>query len=263
MESNKKFLKVGDTIMFKPDKSGLEYDLENGKVYTVEIDDWNGGIQFKTAPDLQLPEKIYSTRDENKFVDKILNYYNASTSGTTGVMLSGLKGSGKTVMIKNIAVKSNLPIILIDKGFRPKHLTTLFNKLNEVEVCVLFDEIDKIGEDYDDDYLLKIMDGANSCGKKLMLFTCNDESNINEYLKDRCSRIRYWKKFDEISASLIDSILTDKLVDKDEVKPLTDFILNNFRCLSFDNICSFVDEVNNNPNDTFEELFKDMNLSSK
>ena len=125
------------------------------------------------------------------------------------------------------------------------------------------DEVDKLGDNYDDDYLLKVLDGINSSGKKLMVFTCNDKEDINEYLIDRCSRIRYWKKYEETNASMIQTILEDKLDDKDEVKPLTDFILNNFACKSFDNIAAFTDEVNQYPNDTFEELFADMNLSEK
>lgn len=50
---------------------------------------------------------------------------------------------------------------------------------------------------------------------------------------------------------------------KKEVKSLTDFIKNNFKVCSFDNIASFVKEVNDYPTTTFEELFEDMNLSSK
>lgn len=62
---------------------------------------------------------------------------------------------------------------------------------------------------------------------------------------------------------LIKAVIEDKLDDKKEIKPVFDFIQNSFGCISFDNICSFIDEVNENPNDTFEELFNDMNLSVK
>ena len=44
---------------------------------------------------------------------------------------------------------------------------------------------------------------------------------------------------------------------------MMDFIIDNFGCISFDNVNSFIEEVNENPKDTFEELFNDMNLSSK
>lgn len=261
MES--KFIKVGNSISFKSKTDGLDYNLEAGKVYTVTVDNYTDVISLNIAPDLQLPAKIYETSEDKMFISKVINRYKTTTEGTTGVLLSGLKGSGKTVMIKNIAVQSELPIILIDKGFRPRFMTKLFNELADVEVCVIFDEIDKLGEDYDDDYLLRILDGANTSGKKLVLCTCNDEDEISPYLKDRCSRIRYWKKFDEISASMIQEVLEDKLTDKTEVKPLTDFILEEFGVASFDNINAFVDEVNAYPNETYENLFNDMNLTSK
>ena len=261
MENN--FIKVGNKIVFKPITEGLDYTLESGKVYSVEIDRYTDEITFEVAPDIVLPEKVYTTDDDDKFINRVLNYYNKTTDNTIGVMLSGLKGSGKTIMMKRIAVASELPIILIDKSFYSGQLIKLFNKLADTPVCILMDEVDKLGENYDDDYLLKVLDGINSSGKKLMIFTCNDEEDVNEYLKDRCSRIRYWKTYEETSASMIQTVLEDKLNDKAEAKPLTDFILQNFACVSFDNIASFADEVNDYPNDTYEELFKDMNLSSK
>ena len=264
MENKEKlFLKVGDRVMFKPKVEGLEYNLEAGKVYTVEVDNWSDAISFKIVPDLVMPEKLYETEDSTKFINKVIDYFNKSTDGTTGVMLSGLKGSGKTITAKNIALHSNLPIILIDKSFRSELISKLFNLLENVPACIMFDEIDKLGKHYADDYLLKVLDGANTCGKKLFLCTCNDTDAINEYLKDRCSRIRYWKKFDEVSPSLITEILNDKLNDKSEVGALTDFIVEKFECASFDNIVSFADEVNEYPTASFEELLADMNLSTK
>ncbi len=229
MENN--FIKVGNKIAFKPITDGLDYSLESGKVYSVEIDRYTDEITFNTAPDIILPEKVYTTDDDDKFINRVLNYYNKTTDNTIGVMLSGLKGSGKTIMMKRIAVASELPIILIDKSFYPSQLVKLFNKLADTKVCVLMDEVDKLGESYDDDYLLKVLDGINSSGKKLMIFTCNNEEDVNEYLKDRCSRIRYWKTYEETSASMIQTVLEDKLIDKAEAKPLTDFILQNFAAL--------------------------------
>lgn len=259
----KNFLKVGEKVVFKPKTEGLDYDMESGKVYTVQIDHYTDEISFNTAPDITLPEKLYTTAEDDKFVNKVISRYTDTIEGTVGVMLSGLKGSGKTIMMKRLALESKLPILLIDKGFSPRDLVSLFNKLADTEICILMDEIDKLGDRYEDDYLLKVLDGINSSGKKLMIFTCNDDENINEYLKDRCSRVRYWRNYGEMSASMIQVVLEDKLEDKAEVKPLTDFIQEKFGCISFDNIASFADEVNAYPNDTYEDLFNDMNLSSK
>lgn len=259
----KKFLKVGKSINFKFNTEGLECDLTTGMVYNINVDRYTSAISLEETSGLSLPSKVYCTQRDERFIDKVINSYNLSESGFTGVMLAGLKGSGKTVMAKVIANKSGLPIINIDKNIRPYILRNLVEKLGDTSVCFLFDELDKILEDYDDSVLLQVLDGSDTKGKHMILFTCNDDNKISEYLIDRCSRIRYWRKFDEMSPSLIMEVLNDKLNDKKEVKSLTDFIKDNFEVCSFDNIVSFVKEANNYPTTTFEELFEDMNLSSK
>lgn len=259
----KKFLKVGKSINFKFNTEGLECDLTPGMVYNISVDRYTDEISLEESSGLSLPSKVYCTQRDEHFIDKVINSYNLSESGFTGAMLAGLKGSGKTVMAKVIANKSGLPIINIDKNIRPYILRNLVEKLGDTSVCFLFDELDKVLEDYDDSVLLQVLDGSDTKGKHMILFTCNDDNEISEYLIDRCSRIRYWRKFDEMSPSLIMEILNDKLNDKNEVKSLTDFIKDNFEVCSFDNIVSFVKEANDYPTTTFEELFEDMNLSSK
>lgn len=259
----KKFLKVGKSINFKFNTEGLECDLTPGMVYNINVDRYTDVISLEESSSLSLPSKVYCTQRDERFIDKVINSYNLSESGFTGVMLAGLKGSGKTVMAKVIANKSGLPIINIDKNIRPYILRNLVEKLGDTSVCFLFDELDKVLADYDDSVLLQVLDGSDTKGKHMILFTCNDDDEISEYLIDRCSRIRYWRKFDEMSPSLIMEVLNDKLNDKKEVKSLTDFIKDNFEVCSFDNIASFVKEANDYPTTTFEELFEDMNLSSK
>jgi SpoVK/Ycf46/Vps4 family AAA+-type ATPase len=259
----KKFLKVGKSINFKFNTEGLECDLTPGMVYNIDVDRYTDAISLEETSGLSLPSKVYCTQRDERFIDKVINSYNLSESGFTGVMLAGLKGSGKTVMAKIIANKSSLPIINIDKSIRPYILKNLVEKLGDTSVCFLFDELDKVLEDYDDSVLLQVLDGSDTKGKHMILFTCNDDREISEYLIDRCSRIRYWREFKEMSPSLIMEVLNDKLNDKKEIKSLTDFIKDNFEVCSFDNISSFVKEANDYPTTTFEELFEDMNLSSK
>lgn len=259
----KKFFKVGNNINFKFNTDGLEYDLIPGTVYNIIVDRYTDTVSLQESGKLPLPSKVYCTSRDERFIDKVVNSYNLSESGFTGVMLAGLKGSGKTVMAKMIANKSGLPIVNIDKNIRPHILRNIVEMLGDTSVCFLFDELDKVLADYDDSFLLQVLDGSDTKGKHMILFTCNDDSKISEYLIDRCSRIRYWREFEEMSPSLIMEVLNDKLNDKKEVKSLTDFIKDNFEVCSFDNIVSFVKEANNYPTTTFEELFEDMNLSSK
>ena len=260
---DKKFLKVGKNVSFKFNTDGLECDLTPGMVYNIKVDSYTRAVSLEETTPFSMPSKVYCTSRDKRFIDKVLNSYKLSENGFTGVMLSGLKGSGKTIMAKSIANESNLPIINIDKSIRPWALKVLVELLGDTNICFMFDELDKLLEDYDDSALLQILDGADTKGKHMILFTCNNEAYISEYLIDRCSRIRYWRKFDEMSPSLIMEVLNDKLNDKKEVESLTDFIKDNFEICSFDNIASFINEVNNYPTTTFEELFEDMNLTPK
>lgn len=261
MEKN--FLKVGDEILFKPSMDGLEYELEGGKVYNVKYNRYTGNISFQTAPMFTLPSKIYSTAKDDAFVSKVLNKYKTIGSGVLGVMLSGLKGSGKTVTLKQIAIKSDLPIVLLDREFPEYKFKSLFQGLVHTEVCFVFDEIDKNDSDFEMGDLLQVLDGMNTVGKKLMLFACNEEKKVSEFLFDRCSRIRYWKRFDKMSEEMIKQVVSDKVEDEEEANKISDFIYTNFGCVSFDNILSFIDEIVTFPDQNLEELFNDMNLTKK
>lgn len=208
----KKFLKVGNNINFKFNTDGLEYDLIPGTVYNIIVDRYTDTVSLQESGKLPLPSKVYCTSRDERFIDKVVNSYNLSESGFTGVMLAGLKGSGKTVMAKMIANKSGLPIVNIDKNIRPHILRNIVEMLGDTSVCFLFDEIDKVLADYDDSFLLQVLDGSDTKGKHMILFTCNDDSEISEYLIDRCSRIRYWREFEEMSPSLIMEVLMISLM---------------------------------------------------
>lgn len=258
-----KFLKVGKSVNFKFTTDGLEYSLKPGTVYDVKIERYEGTISLEDSGTLILPNKVYITEKNRKLIDKVLQQYNNSKIGFTGIMLSGLKGAGKTIIAKEIANESGLPIINLSNKLNPIYLTQLVKKLEDVSVCFLFDELDKVYNDYDISAVLQVLDGTDTIGKHLIVFTCNEERKISEYLKDRCSRIRYWKELDELEPSMIQMILEDILEDKKEVKSLTDFINEHFNVKSFDNVMAFVKEVNAFPLETFEDLFSDMNLIEK
>lgn len=174
-------------------------------------------------------------------------------------MLSGVKGTGKTVMAKVIAKNSNLPVIVVDEDFPTSQINDFFRKFT-TPVAVIFDEVDK---HWDTEDLLGWLDGVQTNAKKLVLFTCNNEDRVNEYLKDRCSRVRYTRHFEaNDNARFLKEILKDKGIAEDEIESTYTFIVNNFNLLSIDNILSFIDEKLMFPGLSNEHLLKDMNISS-
>lgn len=159
---DKKFLKVGKNVSFKFNTDGLECDLTPGMVYNIKVDSYTRVVSLEETTPFSMPSKVYCTSRDKRFIDKVINSYKLSENGFTGVMLSGIKGSGKTIMAKSIANESNLPIINIDKSIRPWALKVLVELLGDTNICFMFDELDKLLEDYDDSALLQILDGADT-----------------------------------------------------------------------------------------------------
>lgn len=256
----KEFLRSGDKVVARP--NGLDYELEPGKVYSLKYDDWeNESFLEVNDSSLTLPEGLIYSDDDTKFVNKVLSYFKRTNKATTGVLLSGLKGSGKTVMSKIIARNSNLPVIIVSNSCPTRYMTSFFSKFSETEVCVIFDEIDKNERMWNTEDLLGFLDGIHTTGKKLVLLTCNSNSNINEYIMDRCSRIRYYRKFDSLSEESV-AVVTKKFLGEEEARPATRFILENFKCISYDNIVSFCEELKEYANDDYESIVKDLNIST-
>jgi len=257
MKTTSQFIKYNNQIIPKP--LGTDYDLVAGKVYTLTHDKFMDDLYLKEDKDFEFPERYYLGDIDNRFINKVINCFNVTNKLTTGVLLSGLKGSGKTLMAKKIAVVSNLPIIVVDKEVSACDIEPFFAKIT-ANVCVIFDEIDKY---WNTRYLLGFLDGVKPSCKKLVLCTCNDEDEIDEYLNDRCSRIRYKKLFKCMTKENINGIMNDILDNEEKAKSATEFIFNSINVVSYDNVVMFAEEVKNNPDDSYESILEDMNIGKR
>jgi hypothetical protein len=234
-----KFIKSNDRII--PFPTGMEYQLEAGKVYDLKITKQWGEVitKFTINGEMNLPKKVFTTKKDDLFIKRVLHSYNNDTKNTTGILLTGDKGSGKTVTAKVIAQKANLPIVVI-------HSETLLTELNDFfksfddPVCILFDEVDKNFATRD---LLTFLDGIQKTAKKLVVMTANDSDRIDEFLKNRCSRIRYYRNYNilEDAKEYAEMIAKDRGLEN--VEEVVNFITTKIKFPSIDNICSFIDEI--------------------
>ena len=234
-----KFIKSNDRIV--PFPAGMEYQLEAGKVYDLKIvKQWGEVItKFTINGEMNLPKKVFTTKKDELFIKRVLHSYNHDTKNTTGILLTGDKGSGKTVTAKVIAERANLPIVVI-------HSETLLTELNDFfksfddPVCILFDEVDKNFETRD---LLTFLDGIQKTAKKLVIMTANDSNRVDEFLKNRCSRVRYYRNYSimEDAKEYAEMIAKDRGLEN--IEEVVNFIVEKIKFPSIDNICSFIDEI--------------------
>lgn len=249
------FVKNGNRIISKP--SGFDYSLENGKVYDLLYDRFAEMSYLQENGSLNLPNKIYSTENEDNFINRIITSFNKTERNTTGVLLYGEKGTGKSICMKRIAEQSNLPIIVVNNEYPSWRLISFFKNF-EQPVCVLFDELEKNANYWDTKKLLGFLDGIEKTCKKLVIFTCNDIDDLNENLFDRCSRIRYIREYSFKNNELI---IKNILNDNDVNEEIQDYIFKNVKCLSVDNVYSIINEMKIFPDLSIEELLKYMNIT--
>ena len=253
------FIREGNDLHSIP--KGTTYELENGKVYDLEIKEIWGRVvtKFKINGELNLPPNVYQTKRDKMLIKRVLNDFNNGGKNTTGVLLTGDKGTGKSVTAKLLAKEANLPVIIIKHGTEEQHLSDFFKNF-DTPVCILFDEVDK---GFNTQKMLTFLDGMEKTAKKLVVMTANDEDNLSNFIKNRCSRIRYYRHYNmyEDAKEYAELICAAKNIDN--AKEVVKFICNNIKFPSIDNISSFVDEIiaTKEDNLTLAEVLVFMNIN--
>ena len=153
------------------------------------------------------PENVW--KDFYDDVGKVLDF-----GGKTGAILHGEPGNGKTLFVKFLAIKYNLPITII----------TFVPEFTNIDIMYMFSQIPSncivLLEDFDNyfdkrkciigegnnggnnmikftfDVILNCLDGIyNSYDKVVFIMTVNDLEKVDEALKNRPSRFKFVKLF--------------------------------------------------------------------
>ena len=176
-----------------------EFEKLDNAIYTVGIDDFGRFYLVKNSDGFTFNYKLYGL--ESDLINRIIKTYEA-TSGNLGVLLNGLKGTGKTVSSKVIATNLNQPIILVDSHIKGIH--TFLNSISQ-NITIFIDEYEKVFGD--SSAMLTIMDGAlNSEFRRVFLLTTN-ELYVEKNLIQRPGRIRYLKKFEDLKPAVVEEIV--------------------------------------------------------
>jgi SpoVK/Ycf46/Vps4 family AAA+-type ATPase len=206
----------------------------------------------------EFSHKLYGL--ETSLIDRIIRTWNG-TNKNLGVLLNGLKGTGKTVTSKVICNELNLPVILVNMNPEGGGIPEFLNEI-EQDVIVFIDEYEKIfGADAE---LLTVMDGVlTSEYRKLFLLTTNN-THINENLLQRPSRIRYHKTFKDLALSIIEEIIDDTLKYKKFRAELISAI-SNLEVITIDVVKSLIEEVNlhNESPSEFMDVFNVRKITGK
>lgn len=208
-------------------------------IYEVKLS-MAGFYLSKIAESFTFNYKLYGLNE--KFINYVLKTYE-NTTGNLGVLLDGIKGTGKTVTAKELCNYLQLPVILVQSMGRDtndkliKYLSTAI----DFDCIFFFDEYEKEFKDSSD--VLSFMDGTyNSIYRKIFLLTTN-ELNVDPNLLGRPSRIRYKKSFGNLSEEVTREILNDILVDKTAIEKVIE-LTHSMNIITIDLIKAIAIEIN-------------------
>ena len=234
-----------------------EFEKLENAIYKVDVDSFGRLYLFKNSDKFTFDYKLYGL--ETALVDRVVKTYNATPHGNLGILLNGLKGTGKTVSSKIMANNLNQPIILVEKRLDGVH--QFLNSIPQ-NITIFIDEYEKVfGESSE---MLTIMDGAsNSTHRRVFLFTTNN-LYVDSNLIQRPGRIRYMKKFQDLKPSVVEEIIDDVLEYPEFKQDCVDFICN-LETITVDIVKAILSEVNihNESPSEFEAIFNVKKIKGK
>lgn len=234
------YLRRGNTYQVT-DKADLNlYETLPAGNYTVKIDMY-GNYYLELIENFTSPKKVYG--DVEKNVTRILNTYLDRTC-STGVMLSGEKGSGKTLLSKQLSIvsaKQGIPTIVINESMSGDGFNRFIQDITQPSI-ILFDEFEKVYSSDDQEAILTLLDGVYPT-KKLFIFTCNNRWRIDTNMRNRPGRIYYMIEFKGLESSFIQEYCQINLNNKQYIDNVCN-ISKLFSEFNFDMLQSLIEEMN-------------------
>ncbi len=208
--------------------------------YVVKEDQF-GNLYLESIDNFEIQGRRYGNNDAR--AERILKTF-SSRDKSTGVLLTGTKGSGKTLLAKSISLRAaelGIPTIVINAPWVGDKFNSFIQSIED-ECVILFDEFEKVYDNDDQEHILTLLDGVFP-SRKLFILTCNDKWRIDSNMRNRPGRIFYMIDFAGLSIDFIREYCQDNLLNKtyiDRVCNLTSL----FGEFNFDMLKSLVEEMN-------------------
>lgn len=264
-----KYMASAGIVRVSSDAAVAVSDKLRPAVYTVTESENQGIFLTERAP-LPSPAEVFGCRTLQR-VDKVLNTYGQRKNTPTGVLLSGVKGSGKSMLVRLIANKAlsmGYPVLLLDVTILDSDIMKFINSIDTPCVIVL-EELDKLRLGSDKAPVectiacLQLLDGTGASAAHLFLATANDTLFLYDKLMARPGRIYYHFQFGEVPEDVCKEYLEAKFSDA-AVRDVVYEAMLQVPELTFDIMSAFVEEVlrYGHTEEDLKACLKDLNLYS-
>ena len=261
--SNNTIISTGTTYRIY-DSSVETHDVLPKATYRVEFDPMSGYSLLRVEPLTAGEEKVYGSHEPR--LNRISQAYSAMTR-SLGVLLSGDKGMGKSLMVRMVAEKfaneRDLPIILVESN--TPGIASFIDTLGES--VVVFDEFEKkfpAGGRMDEgdgaqSQFLGLFDGISST-QRLYLVSINEVSRLSDFFINRPGRFHYHIRFDYPAAAEVREYLTEQAPGADPAEIETAVTFSQRVKLNYDHLRALAFELN--LGGTFSEVIGDLNIKN-
>lgn len=237
-----------------------------GNVYLVQFNQMTNQFELNQQSSFILPKKVYG--HNTSITTKIMDLFERNVGRTSGVMLEGTKGTGKTLTAAEVCIQANsfgIPVIILQSPYSGEKFNDFMNSITEK--CVVFiDEFEKTFKEQDDiDSVLQLLDGGIKT-HKLFLMTSNTQLANNEklqFLFNRPGRVHYLFTYGSLSNEIVQEYIDDCLQYKEYEASIKN-LKRSFKVFTMDILKTIVNEVNfyGASKLPFNEIINDLNVKT-
>ena len=199
-------------------------------VYKLRENPMEGEIYLiKDRPKFNTPEKCYGTHNTNKAA--ILAAWKKN-AGSTGVLLRGIKGAGKSVLAEDLGnsmLQLDIPVIMVDSEISRQALTLVTKMAGPC--MVYFDEFGKVFSEKSRRDLLTYFSDSDF-KKVLFVVTSNSKKELDKYMLDRPGRFLFRIDYKSLDPVAISEMLDDYGLNQEMITMMNAYV--NSRQVTFD-----------------------------
>ena len=236
-------LEQSDSVHFINASFKIRKELPYG-VYGVNMQAMSGELYLtKQKPEFLMPKDFYDVKGkEFQYVKDVAK----ASSGNLGIILNGVKGTGKTIFAEKLCNELQIPVLIME-SWGEKNLSVL-KQISDIpyDLVLFFDEFEKKFSEDDQQMLLSVIDGVYNTNYRRIFILTTNEASIDQNMLGRLHRFAYRLDF---------TYITDKEIIRNYFAERTNLTDEQLHWL-----VGYMQSKINNTIDTFSKIVEEINL---